>query len=268
MTQAPDAFTSRSSVLPLAAILRLVGLVFAGLGGFMLARRVAGGYRLGDSWEALWIAVAIIAWAAGLRALARVAGQHPIEPARPDPGLSAGVVGLAAALTPLSGVAVPLWLLVLAEEAYAWRPWAAAPRNRLASRAAGTVAPPSAPALQASEPPVEAEPAAEGESTSDDPRLRQQVWRVRLEQGQEQVGGWQRASIPAGGQSAAIHVAFCPPLAGAPRIDFEQVDGPPAQVKLAAAQTFGARFDVRLRSPAAEACDVTVEFRATAPAAD
>jgi hypothetical protein len=78
--------------------------------------------------------------------------------------------------------------------------------------------------------------------------------------GSETIAGWLRAAVPAAARHATAHVAICPPFEGLPECFAEQMDGPPAQVKVAQVLPHGVRFEIKLDERAAEASDVLVEF--------
>lgn len=95
----------------------------------------------------------------------------------------------------------------------------------------------------------------------------QQQWtRSRLPDGSEQILATLRAELAAGQRTASIHLAFCPPLAEVPELEFEQVDGPDARIQQGELFRHGARLDVRLAEPAATACSVVIELAALAAA--
>ncbi len=95
----------------------------------------------------------------------------------------------------------------------------------------------------------------------------QQLTRTKPPGGPETIFGWLRLPLAPGQRSGALHVAFCPPLDGPPIIEFEQVDGPPARVKLSHAYAYGARFDVKLNDPADDEGDLVVRFSAASSTA-
>ena len=89
----------------------------------------------------------------------------------------------------------------------------------------------------------------------------QQIVRSR-EGAAEKITGVLRADLAVGERTCSLHVAFCPPLAAAPTIQCEQIDGPAATISLGEVQSYGARFDVRLLRAAAQPATVAVEFYA------
>ena len=112
---------------------------------------------------------------------------------------------------------------------------------------------------------------AAGETLDDDegilPDEVQQQWtRSRLPDGSEQILATLRAELASGQRTASIHLAFCPPLAEVPELEFEQVEGPEARIQQGELFRHGARLDVRLAQPAAMACSVVVEVAALSAA--
>jgi hypothetical protein len=83
--------------------------------------------------------------------------------------------------------------------------------------------------------------------------------------GRETIAGAVCANFAAGQRTANVHIAFCPPLAAVPELEFEQTEGPAARVRLGQALAHGARLEVRLEEPARESERVWIEFRAAAP---
>jgi hypothetical protein len=98
------------------------------------------------------------------------------------------------------------------------------------------------------------------EADEPDEAICQQVVRRREPDGSETIVGWLRSEVPVAARHATAHVAICPPFAGMPECFAEQMDGPPAQVKVAQVLPHGVRFEIKLDEPAALASDVLVEF--------
>lgn len=103
-----------------------------------------------------------------------------------------------------------------------------------------------------------------GANAADADAVVQQLTRTKPPDGPEMIVGWLRLPLAPGQRSGVLHVAFCPPLEGRPTIEFEQVEGPPARIKLTQAFSYGARFDLKLTQPAEEADAVVVQFAASA----
>jgi hypothetical protein len=91
------------------------------------------------------------------------------------------------------------------------------------------------------------------------PDVSQQLTR-RIADGSEVIEGTLRATIGAGLRADHYHVAFCPPLDAAPRVECEQIDGPPARIKVAQSLPQGVRLELRLAAAAQEAVEIVVQF--------
>lgn len=128
------------------------------------------------------------------------------------------------------------WLMLIGEEVFAgW--WLF---RRL------TVRPPLA---------IEPEETAEEEPPLLPPGVSQQITR-RTESGREVLNCLVRANFAIGEQHVALHLAFCPPLCSTPTAEHEQLDGPPCDIKLTESATYGARLELKRRSPLALADEV------------
>ena len=90
--------------------------------------------------------------------------------------------------------------------------------------------------------------------------MTQQMTRMRDAKGSELVFGQTRAEFTPGERSQIIHLAFCPPLASDPYITVRHAGGPSAAITIAQAETFGARFDIRLAATARQLESVMIEF--------
>ena len=71
------------------------------------------------------------------------------------------------------------------------------------------------------------------------------------------------ARIVPGQVTAHVHVAFCPPFANVPQLDFRQVSGPTARIKVGQVLPHGVRFDVKLEQPATDSASLCLEMRAS-----
>ncbi|MCH7729663.1 MAG: hypothetical protein IH991_24800 [Planctomycetes bacterium] len=91
-------------------------------------------------------------------------------------------------------------------------------------------------------------------------RASQLLTRERSEDSSECVTGMLRASFLPGQRTQSLHVAFCPPLDTVPHVVSEQIDGPAVSITVAQAESFGARFDLRLRASAQSNTEVVLEF--------
>jgi 8-oxo-dGTP diphosphatase len=153
--------------------------------------------------------------------------------------ISVVATGLALSLPATSPAALAaLWLLLLAEEAFAWWP------------AGGRLKRPAPPAAK----PVGDE-------------VLQQLTRTRAADGTETISGVLRVPLEAGQRTANVHVAFCPPLGQAPRIEVQQRGGPEVRIKTGQLLPYGARLDLKLAEPLETSDAVVLEFSAQSPLA-
>jgi hypothetical protein len=103
-------------------------------------------------------------------------------------------------------------------------------------------------------------PSSDDEPTDAVPaNVTQQLTRVREADGNESLHGLVRAEIAAGDRIAAVHLAFCPPLDGAPELTAHAIDADDAEVRITAAHSYGTRLEVRLNAVAAVERVVLVE---------
>lgn len=135
--------------------------------------------------------------------------------------------------------------LILLEEGWSW--------GRFRGRAGSSRLRDRTPSGEAGGLLVEDEPAGYDEAVT------QQVVRRREESG-EVLTGWTRVDFAQAQRVAAAHLAICPPLASNPTCDAEQQDGPPAQLKVTQAMSYGVRLEIKLDEPAETPTSVIVEF--------
>lgn len=95
-----------------------------------------------------------------------------------------------------------------------------------------------------------------------DPDLTQYQARRRMPDGGETVHAVMRVSFAATQRTATGHLAFCPPLASTPEVEFEQTDGPECRIALAACLAHGLRLELK-RSDAGTPAEVSIELLAT-----
>lgn len=182
--------------------------------------------------------------------------------------LTVGTLAFAAATT-LPGSAplglAGLWLLIAAEELWAWR----RPRFRFSTR--NHAAPAATPRT-----PVQPIPDDEqfeqaiadstlGLSVSRD-QVTQQVTRLVEPDGTERVVGWMRVSFEPGQRLASVHLAFCPPFGRTPEAALERLEGPQVRIKRVQVFPFGARFDLKLGSLSEQRSHVLLHVAAELPA--
>ncbi len=98
--------------------------------------------------------------------------------------------------------------------------------------------------------------------------LVQQLTRT-LEGDRESIHALAKAEILANDRFAAVHIAFCPPLAGPPQLSAHAIDTDGAEVRITQAEVFGVRLEVRFTSTKPTPRKVMIEIlgSATAPKA-
>lgn len=165
---------------------------------------------------------------------------------------SAGVaLFLAAVITPGTNWAAAFAALLFAGvvEGLFWRHLAVALRPREVR---------ASPQLPPTEIAAEATGAEIADEESYPANLLQQIVRTREGTG-EAIHAVLRAEFQPGEQMQVLHVAFCPPLDSAPRLEAFLTGELNADVKVTGAFEFGARLEVQLAQPAREAKSVIVE---------
>jgi hypothetical protein len=175
--------------------------------------------------------------------------------ALPTAVLALWAVGLSLHEASTSGM-VGLCGLMLVEEGWSWgRLW----QNRLVPRERNLQAsPPRQTELELTAPIVRTSLLEEPDAQLD--AISQHLVRRKLPDGGETIEGWIRAEFSGGQRHATAHLAICPPLDRVPECFAEQMDGPPAQVKVAQILPYGARFEIKLDKPALDPANVIVEF--------
>jgi hypothetical protein len=145
------------------------------------------------------------------------------------------------------------WFGLVAAEAGTW-----CLAGRLCSK--GSHAAPPGPAVAQKRPAADAEETADAEIPVG---LVQQITRIRRD-GAETVHIVIQAEVPRGERLAVIHLAFCPPLDVSPELEAHAIDADDAEVRIALAETFGARLEVRLPHAATTVRQVLVEVLGSA----
>jgi len=240
--------------------------VLACAGLFLCVRSASGELsgELGPAVLAAWAAI-LAAGALGFRRALDATNRYATPSA--DLARVAPSVVLLLWAVALSGLAtsagvIVLWSVLIAEEAWTWGEWRkVSSRPSFGSTAAASVAreAESRAVLEGIRESAEAPPG--------DASLVQKLDRRKTEDGQESVEGWLRAAIPAGSRLATLHVAICPPFERLPECYAEQVDGPPAQVKIAQVLHQGVRLELKLERAVDQDSLVTVEVSLQQPLA-
>lgn len=241
-----------------AAALVLVGLLVVSA-IVVTARRLSGAFERPLAPPALAaVGLTLAASAAALRWLGRYADTRCVPPVRADDVLvSVALVVLAAALV-LPGAdpfaLLILWGAVAIEEVWAWR------GLFFSSRLPQSQPPPQPVVVPSLDQPTPDESDLDVVVPGDD--VLQQLTLSLDAEGRQQWQGWLRMPIEPGQRTGALHVAFCPPLAGVPEVDIEQVDGPECRVTVAQALPFGVRLELKLSDAAEEPDRVVLRFAA------
>ncbi|MEX0678502.1 MAG: hypothetical protein WD063_15585 [Pirellulales bacterium] len=149
---------------------------------------------------------------------------------------------------------VALFGVLLLEEGYSWGRLRV--KSDAATRHAKAPLDSLAPRGAAGRPGVCNAPAIESDR---DEAVTQSMIRRQRETG-EVIEGWLRVDFAAAQRHAAAHVAICPPMDRVPECFAEQMDGPPAAIKVAQVLACGVRFEVKLDQPAEEPASVLIEF--------
>ena len=91
---------------------------------------------------------------------------------------------------------------------------------------------------------------AGGDGIASTTQFSQRFERVRSIGGGDLLAGTLTARpLPRDRSRRTVHVAFCPPFPRVPQLDFRQVAGPPARIKVGQTLPHGVRFDVKLEGP-------------------
>lgn len=174
---------------------------------------------------------------------------------------------LGASLSSLSPPRWPLvvvWLAILAEEGAWWTIYFRGRRSPSRPRVGEPHSTAVAPEAARQVPTLDAETRSPEASRVDGefipPNVVLQMTRVRDEHRHETLFGVLRCAFAAGERNQNLHLSFCPPLGTVPELSFEQIDGPPATIKAAQVESFGARLEVRLDAPQDGSADVLLEF--------
>jgi len=92
-------------------------------------------------------------------------------------------------------------------------------------------------------------------------QLLQELIRTR-NNGRETVIGTARLEFAAGEQTAALHVAFCPPLNNDPDVDVEALEAEGVTIRATDCRSYGLRLEARRGRDSAAPLGVLVQFEA------
>ena len=114
--------------------------------------------------------------------------------------------------------------------------------------------------------PIEFEPAVFESSDGDASEDITQWMSRRMTDDGEVIEGWMRVTFFSGQREATIHVSFCPPLAGSPEIETEDLEGADLEIRVASVFPFGLRMTARRSGSPREPQVARIGFVATATA--
>jgi hypothetical protein len=231
----------------------------------LLARRIAG--ALAEPLSALPL-IATAAILVGTAAAIRTQVQQRSIAVL----LSAGLIAIATSLT-LPGSSwlglIVLWLSVVGEEVWAWRPRDVRPANHIDVAWRHAVDLPDSPKPQLVAPKLSlvdeiadaTEPWTDEATPADwtNSNLTQQLNYRRTAEGMS-IEGWARAEFADGQRTATLHTAFCPAFSRAPQVEGEPLDGPDCEIVPTVTLPWGVRWEVKLDRAAKEATSVVLGF--------
>jgi hypothetical protein len=267
-------------------ITALVGLLLALQGVVavvLLVRRAQGAMAPASSpgWLIVWMTLAVAVVAATRIAVGRFADR--------DSGLAMAARYLPTAALVVTALALTsfrapwavffVWVLVAAEEGaialvqrrglsgtfgrIGWRPAGRSPAFHAPSHAR-SVAPVvnEPPLVDGAAPPAGTAGLCEGVAPGSASLFSQRLERVQSMGGADRLAGTLTARFAPGQVTAHVHVAFCPPFSRVPQLDFRQVAGPSARIKVGQLLPHGVRFDVKREGPATDSASLCLEMRA------
>ncbi len=248
----------RTAVLMCGAVLFLAAIV-------LWSRRAVGAVSTPLPASAL-VAVGLAVAATGVAA--RFAWRHTGATRASTLGVcglfTVSTLGFAAAASLPSSAPIGLaglWLVVVAEEIWAW--WPRRPdRSGPTETTSSFTAPEPVPTVDVHErfEQVVADTTL-GVSVLQE-HVTQQVTRVVEPDGTDRVVGWMRVCFEPGQRLANVHLAFCPPFGRMPEATLERLEGPQVRIKRVQVFPFGARFDLKLSEPAEQSEDVLLRVAA------
>lgn len=228
-------------------------------GTYLIARRFAGALAEPlDGGTLLAAGVVIVALTVLVRRLATLGERRGW---RVGPTVSLLLIGGALSMPGTSGLVIGLvWVMIAVEEAWAWGGVRWLRRTHLAAGLAPARAPSSDAAKSNPTTNVELEPEDFIGAAEADPQATQRLERTESVEEGDVLRGWVRTALVAEQRTCHVHVAFCPPFASVPELEFHQTEGPAARIKAAQVLPYGVRWDVKLNSPGP--AQVAIEFAA------
>ena len=92
-----------------------------------------------------------------------------------------------------------------------------------------------------------------------DLKITQRVVRGLLANGEERLEAELWAEVGSGVHHKVLHLAFCPPFGEVPRVEVEQMEGPPSRLRIAQILPHGTRIEIKL--PEVSSKDARVKLR-------
>jgi hypothetical protein len=170
--------------------------------------------------------------------------------------------------SPIFGISA-FWLLIIAEETWAWRrgrsgfrAWGSARLDPELNQVAPTDSPITTPHSPLPLPHSEFHtPDLLAEEWTDQSLSQRLTYRITAEGAV--IEGWFRAAFAPGQRAAVIHIAFCPAFENTPEVESEPWDGAECEIRPTTILPWGIRWEIKRRAPVATADDATVGFSAT-----
>ncbi|MCC7087234.1 MAG: hypothetical protein IT427_19700 [Pirellulales bacterium] len=164
---------------------------------------------------------------------------------------------------------IVLWLAILGEETWAWKPQRIKPIRRIDVAWRHTLA--GSPSRRAASPSfVEDEVVDPADVSSDESEPTdwadlglQQRMNYRRSADGVSIDGWLRAEFLAGQRTITLHAAFCPAFSRPPQVQFELLDGSDCEIRSTQILPWGIRWEVKLDRTAQESTTVVLGFFAS-----
>jgi hypothetical protein len=96
-----------------------------------------------------------------------------------------------------------------------------------------------------------------------DLKITQRIVRGLSANGEEKVEAELWAELASGVQHKVLHLAFCPPFGEVPRVQVEQLEGPPGRLRIAQIVPHGTRIEIKLSAVSSKDAHVKLRVRAS-----
>jgi hypothetical protein len=173
--------------------------------------------------------------------------------------------------SPIFGISA-FWLLIIAEETWAWRRGRSGFRvqgsarlNPELNQAAPTDSPPGTPRSALPLPHSEFHTPDSPQADWADPNLSQRLtYRITAEGAV--IEGWFRAVFAPGQRVAVVHIAFCPAFENTPEVESEPWDGTECEIRPTTILPWGIRWEIKRAVSADDGAETIAGFSATGSA--